>query len=236
VLDPIAAEDLRRSLPWISTAVVTGRMISTIPLARGVDRRAWRARLGVDDRQLLLVSFGLIHPRRRLELIIDALAELNRDGAEAHLLFIGGEAEYDQEVAHEYALFLRGKVEELGLAGATDWLDHADARTVSESLQAADVAVLLYPGGASGRNTTLQAVMEHGVALTTTLGPATPDEMRRRPGITFLPEGDYSGHDVADAVRKSARRGAEETAAAREASRMPEHIEFHLDIYRRLLR
>jgi len=189
-----------------------------------------RSRLGASESDLVLVSFGLIHPRRRIEDILDALAELGRRPLPARLWILGGEAEYDPETAKEYGRSLRQRVAALGLGRVVDWLDHADPETVSATLAAADVAVLLYPDGASGRNTTLQAALEHGLPVVTTAGVATPAEMRQNPRLVFLPAGSHYGHELAAAVVEAGRLGVGEA----DASTLPEHIEFHLGVYRRL--
>lgn len=232
LLDPVEAGDLARILPPFAPPVLTGRMISTIPVAGGLDRRGWRSRMGASEQDLVLVSFGLIHPRRRVEDIIDVLARLRRTPLPVRLWIVGGEAEYDPETAREYGLALRRKVATLGVEEAVGWLDHADPATVSAALSAADVAVLLYPDGASGRNTTLQAALEHGLPVVTTTGVATPAEMRQNPRLVFLPAGRHDGGDLAAAVLEAHGLAREGPA---DASTLPEHIDFHLGIYRRLL-
>jgi glycosyltransferase involved in cell wall biosynthesis len=230
LLDPIEADDLERNVIF-GPPVLTGRMISTIPMATGVDRDASRSRLGASKEDLVLVSFGLIHPRRRLEDILDALAALLAKPLPARLWILGGEAEYDPETAREYGRSLRQKVATLRLGPAVTWLDHADPAAVSATLSAADVAVLLYPEGASGRNTTLQAALEHGLPVVTTAGVATPAEMRQNHRLLFLPAGSHDGRELAAAVLEARRLAADGEA---DASTLPEHLEFHLDIYRRL--
>jgi glycosyltransferase involved in cell wall biosynthesis len=231
LLDPIEADDLERNVIF-GPPVLTGRMISTIPMAIGVDRDASRSRLGASKEDLVLVSFGLIHPRRRLEDILDALAALLAKALPARLWILGGEAEYDPKTAQEYGRSLRQKVATLSLAPAVTWLDHADPAAVSATLAAADVAVLLYPDGASGRNTTLQAALEHGLPVVTTAGVATPAEMRQNHRLVFVPAGSHDGRELAAAVLEARRLAADGTA---DASTLPEHLEFHLGIYRRLL-
>ena len=231
VLDPIEATALESSLPRVAPRLLTGRMISTIPLAPGIDRPRLRERLGAGDDDLVVVSFGLIHPRRRLEDILDAVADLSADKLSVRLWIVGGEAEYDPETAREYGQALRRRVDELGLGKVTRWLDHADPATVSAVLQAADVAVLLYPDGASGRNTTLQAALEHGLPVVTTAGVATPAEIQQNPGLVLLPAGRYDVGELAAAVLEAHRLARRDAAVPT----VPEHVDFHLGIYRRLL-
>jgi glycosyltransferase involved in cell wall biosynthesis len=171
VPDPIEAEALRRRLRSFGTRVDVTQMISTIPVNSQADRAAFRAQLGLTPGELLVGTFGLIHPRRRLEDIIDSVVALRGP----RLLIVGGEADYDAQRAREYTAVLERKIDGLGLSGSVRWLGYVSPAEVSAALQACDVAVLLYLEGASERNTTLQAVLEHRRPVVTTDGPATSE-------------------------------------------------------------
>lgn len=230
-LDPVETASLVQAMPQISRKVVTGRMISTIALAANVDRSAWRTRLGAATDDLLLVTFGLIHPRRRVEDIIDAVAELRRLNVPVRLLIVGGEAEYDPDTARAYSEQLRQRTHSLGLDGVIDWMDHVAADEVSACLQSADVAVLLYPEGASDRNTTLRAALEHGLPVVTTIGAATSDSLRQQGGIVYVSAGRYTAADLAQAVRKALTIGSDASRAATDKSNLEQQVDFHLDLY-----
>jgi glycosyltransferase involved in cell wall biosynthesis len=230
-LDPVETASLVQAIPQMSRKVVTGRMISTIALAANVDRSAWRTRLGAAADDFILVTFGLIHPRRRVEDIIDAVAELRRLNVRVRLLVVGGEAEYDPDIARAYSLQLRDRAHSLGLDGVIDWMDHVAADEVSACLQSADVAVLLYPEGASDRNTTLRAALEHGLPVVTTIGAATSDSLRHQVGIIYVSAGRYTAADLAQAVRKALTIGSDASRAATDKSNLEQQVDFHLDLY-----
>jgi glycosyltransferase involved in cell wall biosynthesis len=235
-LDPIEASDLEHALSRFSPQVVTGMMISTVPVAANVDRRAVRRRVGASLEDLVVVTFGLIHPRRRIEDIIDAVGELRRSSTAARLWIVGGEAEYDPNAARAYGLSLRERARSLGLDAVIHWMNHVDPADVSAFLQAADVAVFLYPDGASGRNTTLQAAREHGLPVVTTVGPATSDALRQLARVVFLRVGEYTAVDLADAIVRAQRLGANGAQAPSDALNLREHVEFHISAYQRLLK
>ncbi len=123
----------------------------------------------------------------------------------------------------------------MGLDGAIQWMDHVDRAAVSASLQAADVSVFLYPDGASGRNTTLQAAREHGLPVVTTVGPATSDSLRRQPRIVFLPAGEYTVADLARAILQAQHLGAADEQSPNDTLNLREHVDLHLSAYRDLL-
>lgn len=232
--DAVEAGALRHELRAFGTRVDVARMISTVPIARGADRAGFRARLRLAPGELLVGTFGLIHPRRRLEDLIDGLAAL-RSSTPAHLLIVGGEADYDAQRATEYSTALRTRVDDLGLTDAVTWLGYVRPAEVSEALQACDVAALLYREGASERNTTLQAVLEHGLPVVTTDGPATSDTLRATRSLHFVPARAYTPSDLARAILSAARGGWVEDGQGATASRLSEQVAWHLSLYRELL-
>src|SRR5260370_10057903 len=115
-----------------------------------------------------------------------ALAALRASSA-SHLVIVGGEADYDAQRAREYTAALKRKIDDLGLSSSVTWLGYVSPAEVSAALQACDVAALLYREGASQRNTTLEAALEHRLPVLTTDGPATPYALRRPPKLYFFP-------------------------------------------------
>jgi glycosyltransferase involved in cell wall biosynthesis len=232
VPDPLEAEALRRRLRLFGTRVDVAEMISTIPINRDANREAFRARLGLARGEFLVGTFGLIHPRRRLEDMIDGLAALRRS-TPSHLLIVGGEAAYDAERAREYTAILKRKIDELGLSGSVTWLGYVSSAEVSAALQACDAAALLYPQGASQRNTTLQAVLEHRLPVVTTDGPATSDSLRATSNIYFVKAGAHTPADLAQAILSAARTGWVDAGPT--GSRLSEQVAWHLSLYRELV-
>jgi glycosyltransferase involved in cell wall biosynthesis len=235
--DPVEAAALRRRLRVFGTRVDIARMISTIPVTSDSDRAAFRTRLGVAPGELLVGTFGLIHPRRRLEDLIDGLAALRRSRP-SHLLVVGGEADYDAHRAAEYSASLKKKIGDLGLSASVTWLGYVGPAEVSAALQASDVAALLYQGGASERNTTLQAALEHGLPVVTTDGPATSDSLRATPNLHFVRAGAYTPADLAQAILSATTSlppPLPGRVGAGGSSRLSEQVEWHLSLYRELV-
>lgn len=231
--DPLEAEALRERLRLFGTRVDVAEMISTIPINRDADRAAFRARLGLAPGEFLVGTFGLIHPRRRLEDLIDGVAALRRS-TPGKLLIVGGEADYDAERAREYTASLKRKIDDLGLSGAVTWLGYVSAAEVSAALQACDVAALLYREGASQRNTTLEAALEHRLPVVTTDGTATSDSLRATPNIYFVKAGAYTPADLAQAILSAARTGWVDAGQPAAASRLSDQVAWHLSLYREL--
>jgi glycosyltransferase involved in cell wall biosynthesis len=234
VPDPLEADGLRQRLRRFGTRVDVAEMISTVPINTKADRAAFRARLGLASGEFLVGTFGLIHPRRRIEDLIDALPALRRS-TPAKLVIVGGEAEYDAERAREYAAALKRKVDELGLSAAVTWLGYVSPAEVSTALQACDVAALLFREGASQRNTTLEAALEHRLPVVTTDGPATSDSLRATPNIYFVKAGAYTRDDLVQTILSAARTGWVDTRQPAAESRLRDQVAWHLSLYRELV-
>ena len=232
VPDPLEAQGLRERLRPFGTRVDVAKMISTVPVNPKADRAAFRARLGVAPGEFLVGTFGLIHPRRQIEDLIDGLAAL-RHSTPAKLLIVGGEAEYDAKRARAYAAALKKKIDGADLSTAVTWLGYVSPADVSTALQGCDVAALLYREGASQRNTTLEAALEHRLPVVTTDGPANSDSLRATPNLYFVKAGAYAPDDLAAAILSSARTGWVDTGAA--GSRLADQVAWHLSLYRELV-
>jgi len=144
---------------------------SNIPVAPppGYGRAAWRARLGAADGELLVAYFGLLSPSKGVDLLVEALAGLERPW---RLLLVGGAATAPQDVA--YAAGVRAVIERHGLAARVIATGHADPSAVSAHLLAADAAALPFRDGASLRRGSLLAALAHGLPVLTT--PPTDPE------------------------------------------------------------
>jgi glycosyltransferase involved in cell wall biosynthesis len=230
--DPVEAAALSHRLRLFGTRVDVAEMISTIPFNRDADRAAFRARLALAPGEFLVGTFGLIHPRRRLEDLIDALAALRASSAN-HLVIVGGEADYDAQRAREYTAAMKGKIDGLGLSSSVMWLGYVSPAEVSAALQACDVAALLYREGASQRNTTLEAALEHRLPVVTTDGPATSDALRATPNLYFVRAGAYAPADLAQAILSAARTGWVDAGPTR--SRLSDQVAWHINLYRELV-
>ncbi len=232
VPDRLEAAELAEHLRRFGTRVEVADMISTISVSSPNGRAAARTQLGLPHDGLVIGTFGLIQPRHHLEDIVDAQALLMQRGVDSHFLIIGGEADYDADAARRYVGEVRRRIEQRNLSNRVTWTGYRPEPEVSVALRACDVGVLLYPEGASARNTTLQAVLEHGLPVVTTEGPATSDELRRMPGLRFLPAISYRAEDIADAITGAALEAGQRRPPA--GSMLASQVDWHLQLYRQL--
>ncbi len=169
-----------RLCPWsyrdagpLPTIIPIGSNIPVAPPV-GYDRQTWRRQLGIRPDESLVVYFGLLSRSKGVDLLLDALAALERQPAsipQIRLLLIGGAATNPRDQA--YAQEIMAQIQRLALQDQVILTGHVDESTVSAHLLAADCAVLPFRDGASFRRGSLLAALAHGVPVITTI-PTTP--------------------------------------------------------------
>jgi D-inositol-3-phosphate glycosyltransferase len=107
-------------------------------LFRPVDRDESRARIGVDATPLVLYV-GRIAPVKGLETLLDAFAQLRRDGSGVRLLIVGGEAD---EPTNGHEAEIRQRVDALGLRDVVRFVGAQPQDVLRDFYVAADVTVL----------------------------------------------------------------------------------------------
>ena len=140
----------------------------------------------------LLGYFGQLDFTRGVEDLLEALAQLRRDGSDARLVMIGAadSARYEIYLAH---------AERLGLGEAVIWTPYLGAGQAAETLAAVDLCVLPYRRNSLGRSA-LAAALTLGVP---TVLAGTPERIAPLVG----------GRDV-ELVRPGTRRASPAPSSA----------------------
>lgn len=171
----------------LPTPVVLIPLGSSLPVELpGYDRASWRARLGLLPGEALLGYFGLLHPSKGADLLIDALARLRRAGRPARLLIVGGGS---SSTDPGFAQALREEIASEGLEDAVLWSGPCPAEEAAALLQACDLIVLPYRDGASFRRSSLVAALALGCPVLTT-HPQDPAEVSLEEGRPALQDGE----------------------------------------------
>jgi glycosyltransferase involved in cell wall biosynthesis len=182
LLRPLAAGTLPRRPDLIPLG-------SSLPTALpGYDRGAWRARLDVEPEDALLGYFGLLHPSKGADLLVEALGELGRAGRPARLAVIGGGTGASDPGNVAFAEALCRQIAQAGLGAAVHWTGPCPAEEAAAYLKACDLVVLPYRDGASFRRSSLVAALALGCAVVTT-APLDPAEAALGPGQPSLASG-----------------------------------------------
>ncbi len=150
---------------------------SNIPVAppTGYTRERWRADLGIAPDTLLVGYFGLLSRSKGVDLLLDALLQLDTDmPLPWHLLLIGGSATAPQDRA--YAAEIIDRIAQPALRERVLLTGHVDPATVSAHLLVCDIMALPLRGGASYRSGSLLAALSHGAAVVTTRPPAAAQQ------------------------------------------------------------
>ncbi len=150
---------------------------SVIPIGSNINGEAasdestarWREELSVTDSTTLIGHFGFVQAIKGIDFLVDALAELRRNGHDLRLLFIGGQrnAVY-ADAGESYREALEDRIRENGLEDIVRWTGFLPEAEVAACLQAVDIVTLPYLDGASYRRGSLMAAINYGCAIVTT--------------------------------------------------------------------
>ncbi len=162
----------------------TGRLAARIPLAPNVapvppapgTRERVRAELGLAARAPLLAFFGFAHPVKGLRYLIEALPALRTRYPAVHLLVVGGFDSLALPPAHAQAFRaeLASLAGRLGVSRAVTFAGYRPPAEASALLSAADVAVLPFTAGVTGKSGALLTVLAHGLPTVVTV-PDVPE-------------------------------------------------------------
>ncbi len=159
-------------------------------LPEGFDRDAWRARWGARPGDLLLCSFGFVHQRKGVDILLRALGRLvaEPEGPQnPRLLMIGGRTGASDPTNVAYLERMRSLIRELGLEERVHWTGYVPAEEVTASFQAADLCVLPYRDGVSFLHGTFHAALAHGVPIVTTRPRVSLPELEDGGNVLLVP-------------------------------------------------
>ncbi len=177
-------EAIARWLPWLvkKTRVVT--MATTIPEITVTDERRTELRLSYGLRQadMLVVYFGLLHPNKGIEKLLDAFQLLHGRIPATRLLMLS----LFDPASNAYHENLQTRVASLGIQHVVLWPGFLPPREVSERLGMADVGFFPFEDGVTLRRLSFMTAMSHGLPILTTVGHAGSDLLGLRDGENVL--------------------------------------------------
>lgn len=135
---------------------------------RRYTRDAYRKKLGLGARTVLLSHFGLLNQSKGLQDLLVAMKLLSEQGLEVKLLLVGGTTGSSDATNLGFANAIHAQIEQLNLGGKVIETGFLPPEDVSAHLLASDICVLPYRDGASFRRGSLMAALEHGLCLVTT--------------------------------------------------------------------
>lgn len=140
-----------------------------VPDFPSIDTALAKARVGVGDAPLIL-SFGLLGPHKRIELVLDALARIKGDVPEASLAIVGAtHPEIRRRVGEAYRGELAEQAARLGLDGRVRFVDrYVDDAELVTWLSASDIFVTPYANAQQITSGTLAYAVAAGAAVVST--------------------------------------------------------------------
>ena len=132
------------------------------------DRATTRKQWGIPADAPLLCYFGFLNASKGGEMLVDVLANLVKQGYDAHLMMIGGRVGASDPTNYAYLQLVEARSERLSLTQRLHWTGHVPAPLVSAAFLSSDLCLLPYQDGASYRRGSFMAALEHGMAIVTT--------------------------------------------------------------------
>jgi glycosyltransferase involved in cell wall biosynthesis len=152
---------LRRWFPWRRERIHFRPNSSHIPVAASsAERRAALRAERAPGAQVVLATFGMFHPGKRYEAVIEA-AGMARSELRPAVWLLGDE----RQAQTAYLEKLRQQVRTSQLEGSVWWSGHLAPGELSAYLQAVDIFVLPQPDGHLTRSSAFMAAAAHGLAV-----------------------------------------------------------------------
>lgn len=143
----------------------------------------------------LMIYFGFITSKRSIEDILSALqilkSKINKvsDVVEKPHLLLIGKMNPDEDLYHRQLL---EDIQQRGLSGYVSFSGELTDHEVSRAFQAADLCILPFPEGASFKNGSLAAAIEHEIPIITTKTELTEEELLQNDCLKTYKPGDVS--------------------------------------------
>jgi glycosyltransferase involved in cell wall biosynthesis len=143
---------LQHLFPWWADKFHLIPVGSTLESTSVADPKAWRRTMGIPDAAVLLVCQALDPNRETLGILREVLCRVCASGIDVRLALVGPGA-----VSHENCINV----------------GYVHSNVVTQILASADIAILPFDGGASGRRTTLINALAMGLPVITNSGSNT---------------------------------------------------------------
>lgn len=206
-----------RGVRWIPI----GSNVTTTP-PQDYDRDTWRAGMGVSPDDLLISYFGFLNQSKGGLTLVEALAELVKQGTPAKLVMIGGRAGSSDPTNVRYGKQIDALIEEHGLGERVRWTGFVEDEQVSAYFYASDLTALPYEDGVSLRRGTLMAALVHGRAIITTEPETDAPELDSV--VKTVPAKDAKA--LAEAIRELWQNPAQRRAMEEAAKQASRHFEW----------
>ena len=154
--------------------------------ATNLDSLLARMKTGTLERRPIVVYFGHIGAGRGLEDVLETLHSLNRDGVDSQFVLM---SKFDP-VENDYHRQLIAWARHRGMGDRLTFTGRVENDVVSLVLQAADVCVLPFPEGASLKNGSMAAAIDHGVPVVTTVTELTESVLLESGALRTYTPGD----------------------------------------------
>jgi glycosyltransferase involved in cell wall biosynthesis len=187
--------ELQAAIPWSRSR------LHVVPIGANVEPAATEIWSAPSDRPYRLVTFGVVVPKRRLEVLVRVMGAAARRDIGLRLVVIG--RVHDERYAQSCMTLAR----ELGVADAVRFTGSLDPSEVSRELMRGHLAITALMEGAVASSGSLLALLAHGLPL---LAARTPhDEPVFDGALAYSSDDPEAMLDAALGILRSPDGGAE---------------------------
>jgi len=138
----------------------------------------------------VLAFFGFVNHSKGLDILLESLAALRRDGIDARLLMIGDRTGSSDPTNAAYNREIDALIAHHDLKSVVRWTGYVDEAEVRAYLQTADAVVMPFRDGASYRRSSLTSALDCDAAIVTTTPAVPTPTFRDGENLLLVPPGD----------------------------------------------
>lgn len=167
-------------------------LIEVVPDGTGMVRELSREDLDINDDEFLLAYFGLIYPSKGIETLLQALKIVKAQKPNVRLVLIGG---VGGSTGEKYQEEMKHLSKQLGLDPHVIWVGGYErgSHQASTFLRAADLGVLPMDRGIALNNSSLAAMVAHGLPVVTTKGESLEQPFQNGKNLLLCESQDPNG-------------------------------------------
>jgi glycosyltransferase involved in cell wall biosynthesis len=155
-----------RHLPKASLIPIGSNILKILPAE--FDAQIYRTQIGAKTEDFLITYFGLWNRSKGIEILLEAVANLQQKAIPIRLVLIGGLGASDPTNA-AYAEEIHQLIQKYALQSVIHEVGYLDEAEVGAYLAASDAVALPYTDGASYRRGSLMAAVQYKTAIVTTI-------------------------------------------------------------------
>jgi glycosyltransferase involved in cell wall biosynthesis len=211
-----------KHLPRTALIPIGSNILSQLPEDYQV--ADWREKTGAEPDDFLLAYFGLMNRSKGVDILLESMSLLRKQGAPVRLVIIGGQIGSSDSTNAAYTQEITAKIAKYRLDPYIVWTGFVNDVIVSAYLAASDVVALPFLDGASYRRGSLMAAIRYNCAIVTTQPRVSIPTFVHGENMLFVPPGDSSA--LAETLHDLLHNPQQREHLRQGAARLSQHFDW----------